>query len=259
MMAAVKIPPQHAQEPDSLTLQAARFAVASDILASERRELPAKITNRLQSFLREIDETILPRNFDILRDDKPVARMVIENQCLVGLELPAGKSVLVRSGDVPRAIADILRISGQISIIAQGRPTENYTPKTSFTSTRLKSAMEVTPDGTPFDFFVQVMHPLAIAQLTCTQADPTAKFQGDTTWQELLTTYVQGYRFPKVAKQGTVRFEPRETEGVMVPLGPDHVLIMASLGHETQAVVTDRTKGIKALDRWQMLCDMATR
>ena len=233
-----------------------RFSTSAKDLASERGTLPDSPDARLQALLSEIDETVLPRRVNLRAGEQSVARLTISNRRLVAVDLsgssPQQAQLQSTADQFAEGLLGIAGTEGPLSVTVDHRPAQSDSLEATCSVSALEAVLGLDTSQSTFERFAQVITPLAIAQSSWPPGPACPGFSGASDWRDLLETYAQEFRNRGKGGRSNAHFEPDETEGVVIPLTDDRILVIAGVAEAGLAAVLPRTTGLEAIAVWQI-------
>ena len=230
-----------------------RLATDPKRLVAERRELPAKAPERLRALIAEIDETVLPRLLILNSDKGEAGRLIVSHRRLIDVILPDAEPASAEPQHlVRRAAHDIAALSelpGTLSLTVARRDSAPARPEPDCSVHALERALGLSSPGAAFGRLVQRLEPLSLARMNWKDDPAAASFSGKQVWRAALQTYVAAQA--KAAHARKSRIGPTRTEGLVLPISKDHVMLLARLDKQGFAAILPREAGLDALAAWQ--------
>lgn len=232
-----------------------RLAAPPAALAGARRSVPPGRAARLDWFLAEIDGIVLPRVLHLTTAGRDLARLVVSQRRLVTIEMPgrlAGPSdAAVQAQALAARLTEIAETRGEIAARLDRRAAPPGHAEIACSVASLRQALDPSGRVSSFDRLLSMAEAVALARLRWVEDSPQAWFSGAADWQAVLQAAAE--RLLTRRKEG--RSPPRagipKVEGLLIPLGTDLALILATQGKQGFAAVLTRQAGLELIAGWQ--------
>lgn len=226
-------------------------------LARQRRLLPVSPEVRLRLILREIDETILPRDLALIADGRRVAGLAVSHRHLIGLDL-AERQMYVAGEDVTAedfapGLQALAELPYDLELHAARRGAGHEPVHGGCSARTLEHVLGLLPLPEGFEGLRQRLAARALATLEWAAPGGAGAFLGDMAWQDMLRKARQDHPGHAKAALPAPRFGAPRIEGLAWPVSPLEMLILSVYGDRGIAAILPQTEGLLAIADWQVL------
>ena len=247
-----------------------RLAADPRQLAAKSSALPTNPQARLAMLLGEIDEVVLPRVLHVTSGDPDAARLtahlIVSHRRLIGIETQDRPKSLADTGRKAEPGAQALMFAarlveiaewrGDLSLSVSHRAAPPSHAEIACSVTALRQALDLPPSESACDRLQRLVEAQAVARLHWSGKSPQAQFSGTSAWRVTLQTiaynYLKMHNHSKTdTHTGPLRTSLLRTEGLLIPIGTDLAIVMASLDRQGFAAVLPRQTGFDLIAAWQ--------
>lgn len=266
MARSAHVPARH-PGPAALRLRDHLTQLAADrhsILAM-RQESTAQGHDILSDIIREVEETVLPRRFELVCDEKVQARLIISNRRLIDMTvaghpvLPAGDGDLPAETSARTYVMALRRLSGDhphLTLRLAGRSDAVVSGGTACSALHLAGVAAVTSEDNQLERFLESLAPLATGWIACFGGQRKAASGLSSDLIDTLERIAVAFSAHEDARATSRRFDRAGPTCTALPMcedlqilcardGADHVLI-ALLHSEIHSALSDWRKLYRA-------------
>ena len=229
----------------------ARLQTNAADLRAERALQQQSPDARLDTILREIDETVLPRQIILHAGGSVYATLTAANRRLSAIEHADGRTA-ASNPSFAKALAMSLKLaSKEVSHITSTAATVSSDgTETQCSVPQLRKALAHSTQPADLNTLKEKLVSKAIAHLTW-QAGADAQYTGDPNWQAFLKNQMP--KLTAVLKPEDENPSPNNTavKGCAIPLSAQNVLVITCTGQEGLAVITEYAHGMATIHKWQ--------
>lgn len=233
----------------------ARLAASPHQLAAARAALPGTPEARLEALLDEIDETVLPRVLHVTSGSRETARLIVSHRRLIGIETqdrPKPKADPDALAQVFAAgLAQIALWRGALSLSVSPRTAPPGRAERACSVAAIRQALALPPPENACDRLQRLVEAEAVARLHWSGNSPQARFSGTQAWRATLQMIAANYLKMQSQTRANVRTGPLRTEGLLIPVGTDLGIVVASFDRQGFAAVLSRQTGLDLIAAWQ--------
>jgi hypothetical protein len=233
-----------------------RFGTAPDVLAQERRSLPATPRTRLDVLLREIDETVLARNIKLYAHDRHLASLTVSNRRLLRFQGVASEDTQPRSEkptarEFAECLLDIAKTTTRFSTENVAKQDKGAGPETGCSIAALRSELGLNGGQNTIARLAQLLEKTAAAQLTWTADVESAEYAGDDNLRDFLMNFARAAVENMSGPHGALPHAV-EPAGLALPVSVKSALVFACDARSGVAAITPLDQGLKTLGDWQL-------
>ena len=238
-----------------------RFGTAPDVLARERRSLPAKPRDCLDVLLREVDETVLARRITLHSNDANLASLTVSNRRLVRFEeaVPQGaepRSQKPTAGELADRLLDISKRTTGFSTEAVSKQDIGTGSEAGYSVSALRAEFGVRTGQNTIAHLAQLLRKSAVAQLIWTADMDNADFAGDDKWHAFLKNFAKAALDDAQQTQSAFS-NVTHPAALALPITRETALIFACDARSGFAAITALDKGLNILGDWQLTTSAA--
>lgn len=233
----------------------ARLAASPHQLAAAHAALPGTPEARIEALLDEIDETVLPRVLHVTSGPREVARLIVSHRRLIGIETqdrPKPKPDPDALAQVfAGRLAQIAQWRGELSLSVSPRSAPPGRAGRACSVAAIRQALALPPPENACDRLQRLVEAEAVARLHWSGNSPQAQFSGTQAWRATLQTIAANYLKMQSQTRATARAGPQRAEGLLIPIGFDLGIVVASVDRQGFAAVLSRQTGLDLIAAWQ--------
>ena len=230
-----------------------RLKTEPNLLAAERRFLPASVGARLAALLREVDEIVLPRVLRLNSGSRDVARLIVSQRRLISVEMPGRAPIAHQTDSLADAmvgrLVEIAETRGELSLTIGRRTSVPNHAETACSVAALRAALANAATRNGFEHQLRHASAQSSAQVLWSDGSSQTHFSGAPEWEAPLRALVERYR-ALGKSHPAARVSPQRTEGVVIPVDAQRVVVIASVETKGFAVVLPRKAGLELVAAW---------
>lgn len=220
----------------------------SRLAAAERAiELPADKTGRIESILRRINETVLPRGFALTSEEGVLAYLVVSGRRLMAA-IPGGETTGTGEvSDVVTILSLVCETSGTLSVKNEGRPDDMADPDSGISVASLRRELGGLHSGSGVAVLAALAGSDALAVLRHDPDGTETGRDGDEHSCAGLAAVVSAQNFNPDAGSGAA------AAGVLIPADDETSILALADDTGSIAALLKRDTALSVMSGWQDL------
>ena len=239
---------------DDLARRIGRLALLPADLVAERKNTLRRPADTLAALLREIDETVLPRDIALEAGGKTVARLAVSGRCVHGIAsgINASADLTLTLEEAVAALLDLALTQGELKLHITRATQDADATSPKFSACALRDAMGRIEGVDPIELLEKYVMPRAQSLLVWHQNAGEPAFSGDESVHTMLESCMaemRKLRDPAAAKD----FRAEKTTGFAFEHGDQALVIVGASDARGVAAVLPKEAGLKAIETWQLI------